>query len=495
MDPVPIQPQPQEMEDILDMMGGHGLDLDGSGTGVGNTLKDFEAGQNSYTDLFSKELLEKGIISRRDCISRPLSMSNDGPIQIQIPKEGDYFVDPSSLRLNANFVIRKRTGGAGNLVNLVGDDAARMAPINMFTKAMIKDITVYINQTKISLISTPCYPIKAFIETACSYGRDAEKGHLQCSYWLKDTAGAHDTMGENDAITDRHAFIRGSTNVEMCETMHTELNTLNRLLPPGLDIQFIIELNNPNVYLQAVQNVGVAAQRDVPAVPAAPQDTYEVDYTDMYISYDRVALEPSLLSSIETRLNRNDKAIFPITRNIFKIHNVPAQQQSLLWQNLYTGQLPETVIIGMVDQDTWNEGLFRNYFNFQHKNLSEIQLRVNSQAIPSMPLKLNCATSKAYRAFRHFFDNIGIENSNTPCLISYEDFCQGATLIPFDLTPDKAATQHNHEKRTGNIEVDMKFREPLDVGITVFALCIFNDKFLITGPRMNREVILNPNLV
>ena len=80
-------------------------------------------------------------------------------------------------------------------------------------------------------------------------------------------------------------------------------------------------------------------------------------------------------------------------------------------------------------------------------------------------------------------------------LINYEDFIEGCTLIPFDLTPTKSATIYNHDKKTGNVEVDMKFTVPLPNGITVFAMCIYDDKFLIQGPRMNREVILNPNLI
>jgi len=45
------------------------------------------------------------------------------------------------------------------------------------------------------------------------------------------------------------------------------------------------------------------------------------------------------------------------------------------------------------------------------------------------------------------------------------------------------------------IEVDIRFRGALANCVTLFAFCVFNDKFLITGPRINREVTINPNLV
>ncbi|MEO1764924.1 MAG: hypothetical protein AAFR83_23905, partial [Cyanobacteria bacterium J06629_18] len=45
-----------DLESIYEMMGGHGLDLDGSGTGLGQTVKDHEEGQSSFADLFSREI-------------------------------------------------------------------------------------------------------------------------------------------------------------------------------------------------------------------------------------------------------------------------------------------------------------------------------------------------------------------------------------------------------------------------------------------------------
>lgn len=479
-----------DLNQILEMFGGNGLDLEGGGTGIGNLVKDFDVAQSSYTDLFSKEMIENGIIHRRDCIARPIALNNDGPMQIEIPREGDYFLDPSSIRINADFCIKKLVKNAGAPVALNADDAGKMCPVNLFTKAMFENIDVYINQTKVSLVSTPAYPIKCFIETVCSYGNDAAEGHLLASYYYKDKGKWKENLENNRAARqERHQFIAESSNVEMCDTVHTEITTLNRLLPPGLDIQFMFYLNSPSLYLQSKPPVADGNGR----IPVA--DTFVVEFKDFYLSYDRVALEPSLFNSIESKLSRNEKAIFPITRSIVKTKNVPAQQLDILWQNLYSGQLPETIIIAMLDTEAKNGNLHKNYFNFQDFNMSSIQLRVNSRAIPSMPLKLDCLNKRAYRAYRHFCDNIGIENSNLPCLVTYEDFCEGSTLIPFDLTPDKAATQHNHEKQTGNIELDIKFREALEQGITVFALCVFNDKFLITGPRMNREVILNPNLI
>ena len=110
------------------------------------------------------------------------------------------------------------------------------------------------------------------------------------------------------------------------------------------------------------------------------------------------------------------------------------------------------------------------------------------------PLICDFKNKEAIRAYRHFFDNIGIGHSNSPCLITYEDFLEGATIIPFDLTPDKCALYHAHKKISGSIELDIKFEEALSTGITILALCTYSDRFYIHGPIQNREIILNPTL-
>ena len=98
------------------------------------------------------------------------------------------------------------------------------------------------------------------------------------------------------------------------------------------------------------------------------------------------------------------------------------------------------------------------------KNMEKIHntLRVNSQSYPGQPLIC--------------------------------DFLEGATIIPFDLTPDKCALYHAHKKISGSIELDIKFEEALSTRITILALCTYSDRFYIHGPIQNREIILNPTL-
>ena len=217
-------------------------------------------------------------------------------------------------------------------------------------------------------------------------------------------------------------------------------------------------------------------------------------FVKFYIVYETVDLAPKLLYDIESKFNAKKQGIFPICRGLVKTHQFPSAAGSILWSNLYQGILPETITICMMDAQAYNSASEKNYFNFQNFNLSEIVLKKNSVPEAPIDLKGDFDNNEAKDLYRHFFDNMGIGTSNRPSLISYEDFMGGSLIMPFDLTTDKCALEHNHSKYSGNIDLEIHFDKPLEQGIAVIALCSFTDKFFITGPARNREVKLLYNI-
>jgi len=107
------------------------------------------------------------------------------------------------------------------------------------------------------------------------------------------------------------------------------------------------------------------------------------------------------------------------------------------------------------------------------------------------PLKASFANNEANRAYRHFFDNMGINNSNGLSRMTKEKFIEGSTIIPFDLTPDMCAMYHAHKKETGNIELSIKFSSNLDISITILAFCNYSDRMYFTGSITERELKLS----
>ena len=434
----------------------------------------------SATDLFARELVEAAVIQRRNCIVRPNAISNLGPLHVLIPPEGDYFIDPASIRVHADFTIKKLNAELNKWENLDAQDATKVAPVNGFTKCIFKDIETYIQQKQITLVATTAYPIKAYIETLCSYGTDAAKTHLRTSYWVPTSKNEADTeaIGQTNFLK-RHKFIANSRTVCMEEPLHSELSTLNRYILPGLEISFIFTLSDAGYFLH---------------VKADNETTYMLDFDDFYLSFDRILLNTHVYQSMERRLNAGTKAIYLLNRGTIRSKQVPANEHNALWQNMYVGTLPEMVTICMMKTTAFNGSISENFQNLQHFNIESIVLRVNSNSMPGQPLRVKMKENLAIRAYANLMENTGIKKSNNPIGITYEQFIDGSSLFAFDLTPDKCASWHSHKKENGNIEVDIRFSQALAEGITILALCHYSDRMYITGPYNNRDVQLNPNL-
>ena len=142
------------------------------------------AAHSSATDFFFPEPVEKAISHRNNSVTRELTISNNGPLHVIIPPEADYFIDPASFQINA-----EKRGAVGTFVDLVAADDTKVAPINLFSKCLFRQIDIFIQSKKNSRTVTDAYGIKAYLETVCSYGRDAEKGHLRTSYFHMDDPG------------------------------------------------------------------------------------------------------------------------------------------------------------------------------------------------------------------------------------------------------------------------------------------------------------------
>ena len=286
-----------------------------------------------------------------------------------------------------------------------------------------------------------------------------------CSNQFFQDAFTADGGFSNPSFEKRHKFIALSRNVYINEPIHTELSTMNKLIPSHIPIQFRFGINKIGKFLQYSGG------------------DYEIKFSKFYIVYETVDLAPKLLYDIESKFNAKKQGIFPICRGLVKTHQFPSAAGSILWSNLYQGILPETITICMMDAQAYNSASEKNYFNFQNFNLSEIVLKKNSVPVAPIDLKGDFDNNEAKDLYRHFFDNMGIGTSNRPSLISYEDFMGGSLIIPFDLTTDKCALEHNHSKYSGNIDLEIHFDKPLEQGIAVIALSSPDHGYRMYDPR------------
>ena len=107
-------------------------------------------------------------------------------------------------------------------------------------------------------------------------------------------------------------------------------------------------------------------------------------------------------------------------------------------EKLFTGQLPTRLVIGCVDNDTFNESYTKNPYNFKNFVLSKISVHfdVNTQSI--RPLKPNYDGRDYIQAFMSLFFVTDKETRDEGNDITREYYPNGYALYAFDLSPDLA---------------------------------------------------------
>ena len=366
-------------------------------TGFGTFQASQTGMMSGNLDMFQKEMIETGVKMRKECIVRPNAVPEAGPVQIHIPPEGNYFIDTTSMRVNMDFKIEKRTA-AGAWTAL--DETDKVAPVNLFGKSIFKDVEVWLNSKQISLVASTAYHLKAYLETLSSFGVDASKGHLEASFWKPDTAGKEDTHDVNNlGWRDRAEFIKESKMVQTTDPLHTELATLDKYMLPGVTIDLRFSLNEPNMFLMS-----------------AGTDTYRLKFTDFFLLFDRIEVEESLRLRLEAELEKGERAIYGMGRGTIRTKQIASGETFANWAGAYTGRLPNSIMIGMMSSKAYNGDYTTNPFNFPDFNIDTIQIRVNSMTLPCTPLTLK---DDKRRAYRHFFDNVGIYGGNSPALLTF----------------------------------------------------------------------------
>ena len=113
-------------------------------------------------DLFTPEHVEFGIKERKSFVVNPLQSLDSGPYSFRIQSSGNGFFDPSSLRTKIHMRIKKKND-TGDIVALTEADNTKVFPVNLLSKSIIKDVSVWMNHVPVSVNSLKTYGMRCYI--------------------------------------------------------------------------------------------------------------------------------------------------------------------------------------------------------------------------------------------------------------------------------------------------------------------------------------------
>jgi hypothetical protein len=424
----------------------------------------------SEMDLYS---IPPTQISIQECFSTeyfPISsMDKNVPIEFNIKGSAEDYIDPTKIFLNVKAKIVQSNGDPL-------PPTASVTPVNNTLHSLFNEVQVYLGDKLISS-SGQDYAYKAYITTALFSSGLADKSYLALEMYYKDKIAANgdrdpEKAKEYDGLKKRYERSRLSKVMDMTGRLQIDIFNQEKLLPNNLDITIKLKRNTDKFCLLKA---------------AGDQNDYKIEIISATLSVQKVRVNPQLALehakpqyTFKYPINRMECRIFPET----------ATKRNIFIPNMFLGNLPMFVLVGIIDSEAFAGQTDRNPFQFKHKNMNYVSLSIDGVQHPSVALTPNFNNNEWAKLYQNLFLVANKYYGTDGLSITYDEYADGNTFLLFDLTGDQSglASSHFNLAKNGAMNLSIKLSEPLDTNVTIFVMGIFQNIIEIDS---NRNVILD----
>ena len=424
-------------------------------------------------------------------------VSGRNALEFVVPASTEWYLDPKNSKLYVRYKILKDDDS-----KLGNDDV--VAPVNDLLNSSFKNVELYMNDRLMShsnnthgytsiiahLIHDSEESMKSeramrliYKDTAgqmdVTEARESNPDHLVPGFDMEFVAGdpaaepavpntyrpipAASVMG-NHGLYKRYLHTRESQAVEVLAPLRVDMFEQERYIPSGVSIKLRFHRQDDAFVLMAEEN------------------EYKLVIEDALLLMRKVRPSPGVqLGHHEALLKMPAK--FPITRKECKVLSVAAGLRDVKKDNIFLGQLPKRVVIGMVEGDAFAGAIDKNPYNFKHFNTRHMQLFVDGEPARSQPLKPVMGNGQFVHSYETLYRGINRLDGEKGCIIKRSDWSRGYSLWAFDLTPDMDAEDHYALIKHGNLRLEVEFEEALDDPISVLIYAEFDNVVEITADR------------
>ena len=464
----------------------------------------------SEVDLFRVPPTQQSLERGRWIDYAPLSSVENANSAITFLIAGtDEYVDLSKTILTVTGKITKKDGTS----KLDGNDQSNVAPVNNFLHSLFRQVDAYLNGKQV----TPAmgtYAYRSYIETLLNYDVSAKQSQFSSALYYKDTPGQMDKVGAlasvksfnyqkpggqgnvgidasdklyvpesgNVGFAKRHQFIKNGNRFVLSGPIFSDIFMTDRLLLNMLDLKVVLNRSSDAFSLMEIGN--------------SPGIEPKVQLTDVVLKVRKVKVDQLVSDGVE-RMLKQTPALYPIRRVECKILTIPANQPNTRQDNIFSGIIPNSFVVGLVHVDATTGEYDKNPYNFQHFGVTSVSLTANGQEIPFKLLTLkypkdangkidpaNDTELDFDEAYNTLFSGTGKIYSNAGLDITREDYPGGYALYAFDLTPDmcKSSDYFNTVQR-GTLTLALTFGESKDHAIGMVCYGDFENVIRIDSER------------
>ncbi len=346
-----------------------------------------------------------------------------------------------------------------------------IVPVNNLFHSLFSKVVVNVGGTDVSL-SYNTYAYRAYLENLLSFGGGAKNTQLASVMWYKDTAGHMEVIqgDDNKGASTRRNFIRDSRLVDMMGRLHTELCHQSKPILNKTEVKFKLVRSSDAFCLM----------EHVPTGKSAVQPKICIEQAVLFVR--KIQPSEAVIEGHIRALERGT-AKYPIRPAVVKPITIAHGNVSVNVDNLFMGNLPRMLILGMVSNAAFSGKYHLNPFHFVHNHLNRLTLHIKDKQIPGRALEPDFERMNYMRSYLSLFTGSGKANQDEGNDITYEEYANGYTLFGFDLTPDLCDGEHFNPLNKGSVRVEMHFEEAPAETLTLLAFAEFESVIEINRAR------------
>ncbi|XP_068756960.1 uncharacterized protein F54H12.2-like [Montipora capricornis] len=278
---------------------------------------------------------------------------------------------------------------------------------------------------------TDTYMYKAFIETVLNYSRDEGSTLLAPAGWvnymnvieqleasdanndISTTAGwAHNNT---NALKTTTKLFYGNNKATMIMNPHLAAMRTGRLLIPRVEMVVELVCNTPDFFLFGTKTSGMGVKKYV-----------TLGREDIKVTFHlcRIDLNVSVYNELTAKIDvKRQWANYPTVRS--QIRTFSFDGKTTLWteDQLFTGRLPDRVVIGLLDSKAFNGDLEYYPYAFQDFGVTSVRQLVGGEEYPYPTLELNGTnTRKDWLGYQRLLETSGSMQHHCPHMIQPGDW-------------------------------------------------------------------------
>ena len=411
----------------------------------------------------------------------PDFMSSDrySTVTFNIPGSGTQYTDLSRTLLYVRIRITDMNGNT-----FVQDKDKSALPVDQILHSMWSSVDIKFNSKLVST-SGNNYMYKSLIENLLNYGENSRKFQMNSIGFSGESgnfAQTHPTKPPvNYGLKNRSDWFKkveqmpGATNdptsIEFMGPLMADICNLDRYILNGVEIDVKLWPNRDEFRLITH--------------PSGTEAKLKIEEIKLLVC--KITLSPMTLLAHSEVLKDDHVAVYPIQKTDIRTKNIPKDSYGETIENIYQGQVPSRLIIGLVESEAYSGSYNKNPYHFNHFNISKVGFYVDGESVPTIPLELNFTDNKYLQGLMSLYQVSGKLNEDADIGITRNSYREGYALIGFEVDPTSSTDfTYLGQRKTGRTRLEISFSRPLPKAVSLILYAVFPQNIIIDESRVVR---------